>query len=199
MVTTSYNNIRSVLRHQGDLEGAFKEYRKALEIEQRKAPNSLDVANSYNNIGWVLQDRGDLEGALKEFCKCLDIILDTSRIALVAFNPLLAICRYNLGETLASVKEFEEARKLATDIFDVLPDYKWAYLLLDRALVGLGCIIEAIDSYDKAISRSPNFSNAHAAKVEAEVGLRLSQTPGKEEGKADLDLILKQTTSEGGF
>ena len=37
---------------------------------------------------------------------------------------------------------------------------------------------------------------AHAAKVEAEVTLRLSHTPGeegKEEGKADLGLILKQT------
>ena len=71
--------------------------------------------------------------------------------------------------------------------------------MLGRALIGLGRIPEAIDSYDEALSRSPNFGDAHATKVEAEVGLRLSQTPGKEEGKADLDLILKQTTSEGGF
>jgi len=50
--------------------------------------------------------------------------------------------------------------------------------------------------YHEAISRSPNFGDAHATKVEAEVALRLSQTPGeegKEEGKADLDLMLKQT------
>ena len=185
-----------MLQDQGDLEGALKEYRKALEIKEREAPNSLTVATSYDNIGSVLKGQDDLERELKEYRKCLDILLDRSRIVLVAFHPLLAICRYNLGEMLAGFKEYEEARKLATDILDVLPDYKWAYLLLGRALIGLGRIPEAIDSYDEAISRSPNFGDAHATKVEAEVGLRLSQTPGeegKEEGKADLDLMLKQT------
>ena len=195
-VATSYNNIGAVLSDQGDLEGALKEYRKALDIQEHAAPSSLTVATSYNNVGAVLKAQGDLEGALKEYRKALEILLDGSRMALFAFHPLLAICRYNLGETLASVKEYEEARELATDILDVLPDYKWAYLLLGRALIGLGRIPEAIDSYDEAISRSPNFGDAHAAKLEAEVALRLSQTPGeegKEEGKADLDLIIEET------
>ena len=100
----------------------MKEYRKALEIKEREAPNSLTVATSYDNIGSVLKGQDDLERELKEYRKCLDILLDRSRIVLVAFHPLLAICRYNLGEMLTGFKEYEKARKLATDILDVLPD-----------------------------------------------------------------------------
>jgi hypothetical protein len=37
---------------------------------------------------------------------------------------------------------------LATNILDALPDFKWAYLLLGRDLIGLDHIPEAIDSYD---------------------------------------------------
>ena len=71
---TLYNNIGTVVNDQSDLEGASKEYRKALEILEREVPNSLTVATSYNNIGTVLQAQGDLEGALKEYRKALEIL-----------------------------------------------------------------------------------------------------------------------------
>ena len=59
--------------HKGELKRALRCFRKALEIQEREAPNSLDVANSYNNIGGVVKDQGDLEGALKEYRKALEI------------------------------------------------------------------------------------------------------------------------------
>ena len=51
--------------------GALKDYRKALKIQEREAPNSLTVATPYNNIGLVLKYQGDLEGALIEYRKAL--------------------------------------------------------------------------------------------------------------------------------
>jgi tetratricopeptide (TPR) repeat protein len=49
------------------------EYQKALEIQKRLAPDSLDVAASYNNIGFVLKSQGNLKGALVEYQKALEI------------------------------------------------------------------------------------------------------------------------------
>jgi Tfp pilus assembly protein PilF len=72
-MATSYNNIGTVLYDQGDLEGALQEYRKALEIQEIEAPNSLSVARSYNNIGTVLSAQGDLDGASKDYRKASEI------------------------------------------------------------------------------------------------------------------------------
>lgn len=45
----------------GNIEAALVEFRKALAIQERLAPDSLTIATTYNNIGSVLQDQGDLE------------------------------------------------------------------------------------------------------------------------------------------
>jgi tetratricopeptide (TPR) repeat protein len=59
--------------HKGELKPALQCFRRALEIREREAPNSLAVARSYNNIGLMLRDQKNLEGALKEFRKALEI------------------------------------------------------------------------------------------------------------------------------
>ena len=69
MVATCYNNIGSVLADQGDLDRASIEYDKALEIQERKAPNSLTVSMCYNNVSSVLWEKGDFEGAMQQFSK----------------------------------------------------------------------------------------------------------------------------------
>jgi tetratricopeptide (TPR) repeat protein len=58
---TSFRNIGSVLYKKGDLDGALAQYRRALTIEEEKAPNLLTIAISYNNVGLVLSDKGDLD------------------------------------------------------------------------------------------------------------------------------------------
>ena len=68
-----YNNVGSVLWEKGDLEGALKDYQKALDIQEREAPNSLAVAMCYNSVSSVLWEKGDFEGAMKHFHKALEI------------------------------------------------------------------------------------------------------------------------------
>jgi tetratricopeptide (TPR) repeat protein len=55
------------------LKGALVEYQKALKIQERLAPNSLDVAKLCINIGFVLNSQGNLPAALASFRKALEI------------------------------------------------------------------------------------------------------------------------------
>ena len=61
------------LAGQGDLEGALKEYLKALDIQEREASNSLTAAMCYNKVGSVLWEKGESEGVMKQFPKALEI------------------------------------------------------------------------------------------------------------------------------
>ena len=47
----------------------MKDYQKALDIQEREAPNSLAVAMCYNSVSSVLWEKGDFEGAMQQFSK----------------------------------------------------------------------------------------------------------------------------------
>ena len=51
----------------------MKDYQKALDIQEREAPNSLAVAMCYNSVSSVLWEKGDFEGAMKQFHKAFEI------------------------------------------------------------------------------------------------------------------------------
>jgi tetratricopeptide (TPR) repeat protein len=165
-----YNNIGSVLDSQGNLEGALVEYQKSLEIRKRVAPDSLDVAASYHNIGEVLKSQGDLEGALEYFGKA-DSILKSSQLNLVSLHPSKLFCLYSMGETYLALNLPNRALEYADRVLNVAPDYKWAYVMRGKALLAIGNCEDAVACFDEAISRSPNFGDAHAGKVEAELAL----------------------------
>ena len=65
-------NLGIVMRIRGDLNGAEKMYRKALEIDEPLG-RLEGMANQYGNLGIVMATRGDLDGAEKMFRKALKI------------------------------------------------------------------------------------------------------------------------------
>jgi tetratricopeptide (TPR) repeat protein len=193
-VATFYINIGSVLYSQGDLEGALVEYQKALEIRKRLAPNSLTVATSYNNIGLVLYSQGDLEEALKYFGNA-DSILMSSRLNLVALHPSKLFCLYNMGEIYLAQNLPDRALEYADRVLNVAPDYKWAYVTRGKALLAIGNCEDAIACFDEAVSRSPNFGDAHAGKVEAELALAKQLEHDKKLDDAQMERVAETVAS----
>ena len=61
-----FASIGIVLKEQGNLVAALREYRKAAAIVEKKAPGSLTLAQTFGNIGNVLRLQGNLAAALRE-------------------------------------------------------------------------------------------------------------------------------------
>jgi tetratricopeptide (TPR) repeat protein len=58
---------------RGDLARAEQYYQQALAIEEKLAPNSLDVATTLHNLGNVAYARGDLARAEQYYQQALAI------------------------------------------------------------------------------------------------------------------------------
>ena len=59
------NNIGTILKAKGDLEGALTYIQRAMKIDERiYGPDHPQVAIDANNIGQILEAKGDVEGAL---------------------------------------------------------------------------------------------------------------------------------------
>ena len=83
------NNLGSVLKDQGDLEGARKCCERALAIDEKTlGPDHTRVAIRVNNLGSVLQDQGDLEGARR--CAGRALAIFESRLGKDHPNSILA-------------------------------------------------------------------------------------------------------------
>ena len=77
-VATSYNNLATVLRGQGDLKKARKCLERALAIRQQTlGPQHPDVATSYDNLATVLGGQGDLNKAKEHHERALAIMQET--------------------------------------------------------------------------------------------------------------------------
>ena len=63
LAASSISQLGSVAWMQGDLDRAESLYNRALTIQNRLAPDSLDVAHSLSNLGVVASDHGELDGA----------------------------------------------------------------------------------------------------------------------------------------
>jgi CHAT domain-containing protein/Tfp pilus assembly protein PilF len=72
-VAATLHNLGNVAWERGDLDGAQRYYQQALAIQERLAPNSLQVAATLNNLGAVALGRGDLDGAQRYYQQALAI------------------------------------------------------------------------------------------------------------------------------
>jgi Tfp pilus assembly protein PilF len=77
---------------RGDLARAEQLYQQALAIQEKLAPNSLEVASTLNNLGNVAADRGDLGAAEQLYQQALAI-----REKLAPNSLEVATTLHNLG------------------------------------------------------------------------------------------------------
>ena len=107
LVSTPLNNLGTILRNLGDLQGALEYHRRALEIDEAEyGPNHPEVATDLNNIGSVLWDLGDVDGARAHVERALAI----GEAAYGANHPTVAIRLNNLGDVHEALGDVRGAR-----------------------------------------------------------------------------------------
>ena len=95
-------NLATVLRSQGDLDGARSLLERALAIrEARLDADHPDTAASLNNLATVLQGQGDLDGART----LLERALAIRKARLDADHPETARNRQELSALVAKLKD----------------------------------------------------------------------------------------------
>ena len=138
----AHNNLCSVLRERGQLDGAAASCRRALEINP-------DFAGAHYNLGNVLQDLGQLDGAVASYQRALKI------------KPGYAGAYNNLGVALQGLGQFDEAVASCYRALEIKPDYPEARYNLGNALQGLGQLDDAVASYSRALEIKPDYPEAH--------------------------------------
>ncbi len=115
----------TVSRIRGNLAKAEEYHRQALEIRQKLAPGSLDVAHSFNGLGIDARRRGDLVNAEQYHRQALEIrqkLAPGSLAVAASFNNLSSVARQrgNLDNAEEYCRQaLEIKQKLAPGSLDV--------------------------------------------------------------------------------
>jgi tetratricopeptide (TPR) repeat protein len=139
-----------VAQENGNLSEAEEDYRQALEIERKVAPNSPEELNSLHGLGNIARAHGDLEGAQGHYRQALEI------------NNKVAPEGFTQAEILASLAsiEWHKGQPLAAEA------------LFDRALSALEHQVTRLGG---GRSLSSNFRASHAQTYSDYVALLMAQ------------------------
>uniref|UniRef100_A0A0G4F4S4 Uncharacterized protein n=1 Tax=Chromera velia CCMP2878 TaxID=1169474 RepID=A0A0G4F4S4_9ALVE len=114
--STLLNNLGLLLQDQGDLQGAEKLLREALEVRRQtlgdRHPHTLI---SINHLGMLLNDQGDLQGAEKLLREALEV----RRQTLGDRHPHTLISINHLGMLLNDQGDLQGAEKLLREALEV--------------------------------------------------------------------------------
>jgi tetratricopeptide (TPR) repeat protein len=191
---SAHNNLGLALQAQGDLTGAVRCFRAALDADPKlavahytlgnalkdqgdlegaarcyRAAIALDpkLAVAHTNLGNALKAQGDLEGALRCYRAALDA------------DPKLVTAHYNLGLALAEQKDLEGAVRCFRTALEFDPKDAPIHNSLGNALKAQGDVEGALRCYRAALEIDPKLVTAHynlglalAAKNDLEGALR---------------------------
>ncbi|MBN1902422.1 tetratricopeptide repeat protein [Candidatus Sumerlaeota bacterium] len=112
----SYIGRGNTLSYKGDMEGALRDYNRAIEIYEtlveKEARTELrnDLALSYNNRGNALRSKGDLEGALGDYNRAIEIYETlVEKEARREISPNLEISLFNRSLVYIDQKKYDKA------------------------------------------------------------------------------------------
>lgn len=126
----------------GDAVGAFKFWRKALELEPRRA----DV---YQSMGRFAMAKGQYQEAISHWRKALEI------------DPQISGVHNGIARALMGLgKQAEAIEELKKDI-QVSPNSSFSYFLLGQGYLQKKEYEKAKENYAKAIALQPNLTNAY--------------------------------------
>ncbi|NBV06564.1 MAG: tetratricopeptide repeat protein [Proteobacteria bacterium] len=164
LLATSYHNIGGVYDSQGKLDEALAEFKKASAIQEKKAPDSLDLADSYSKIGMIYNYQGKLDEALAEFKKASAIqerkTPDSLDLA-TSYNNIGMVCQSqgNLTEALLALKKaLEIQEREAPDSFTLAGSCHHIGLVCESQ----GKLNEASDLLKKAEKIISKINKDHA-------------------------------------
>jgi tetratricopeptide (TPR) repeat protein len=137
----SLNISGDKLYHEGDIEGAIKEYKTALLFD----PDNVNVHNSLGVCYGILED---FQKALKEFKECIRL---SPKEAMPLYNA--GLVSQLTGKKEKALKYFEKSGKLGGELFEI--DFQTGKLLLE-----MGKHQEGREYIEKALKLKPESSVA---------------------------------------
>ena len=112
----SMNNLASMLKAQGDLDGARAFHEQVLEVRQRTlGEEHPDTLNSMNNLALTLKAQGDLDGA-RAF---QEQVLEARQRTLGEEHPDTLTSMNNLAQTLKAQGDLDGARAFHEQVLEV--------------------------------------------------------------------------------
>jgi tetratricopeptide (TPR) repeat protein len=170
----SHNKLGQVMKLQGDLAGAFQQYRESLAEMQEAAAKDpgnarrqQDIAKALRNIGDVLVDRGDLAGALTERRASTAILVQLTAKDSTngSWRNDLAESRRDVGSALrdrgdltGAIGEFQASLVIMTKLTMDDPDNAgWQWMLtecqdaLGDAFVDQGHLADALERFQSNV------------------------------------------------
>ena len=137
-----YNNRGNAYKKKGNLDQAFLDYSKAIEVD----PN---YALAYYNRGLLYQDRGNLDQALLDYNKGIEI------------DPNYALAYYNRGLLYQDRGNLDQALLDYNKGIEIDPNYALAYYNRGNTYRSKGNINQAFLDYNKTIEIDPNCDLAY--------------------------------------
>ncbi len=134
----AHRNLGAVYYLEGDLDRAYKEFQKTLEINSNEPM-------VHNNLGLIYLRMGDYDRAEEEFNQELKI------------NPLYDNSLFNLGLLYWKRGEKEKAAQMWLKTVSVNPDHKDALAALSVYYKEVGDITKAEYYYNQAVLRGSSF------------------------------------------
>ncbi|MBV9009570.1 MAG: tetratricopeptide repeat protein [Verrucomicrobia bacterium] len=131
----------TALQKQGQLDGAAREFRTALEYGPK------DAAAHYH-LALVLQDQAKFDAAAEEYGAALPL------------DPKNAALRYDYAYTLRRLGRGDEAAAQISEALRINPDFGPALYQRGATLLGEGKTNEAIELLRRAVDKEPKLVNA---------------------------------------
>ncbi len=132
----------------GYIYSQASEHNKSIQCLLKVTRLSPRQSMAFYNLGNAYKAKGDLFLAIAAFKKAAKI------------KQNFDIC-INLGNTLATVKQYAEAVKYLKQAVSINPDDAAAYYNLGRVLNSAGLLEESISAYEKAIALKADFFEAY--------------------------------------
>lgn len=174
----AYMNVGSVLADRGDIDGAEKAYKRAIELEPKRADirNALAVAydkagltqkaldeyaeairmapdymQPYHNRAAMKEGMGDLEGAAADGKKAVEL------------QPFSWQSHYNLANVLSKLGKSDEAVTEYQAAIKINPSYVSSRLNLGVLLAKIGKLADARDQFSAVLRIDPGNQAARNA------------------------------------
>jgi Flp pilus assembly protein TadD len=138
----AHNNLGVALKDEGDVDGAIRCYRTALECNPK-------FAYAHNNLGNALKAKGDVDGAMRCYRTAIEC------------DPKLAAAHNGLGVALKAKGDVDGAIRCYRTAIACDPKYSQAFGTLGHALQAQGDVDGAIRCYRTAIECDPKYAWAH--------------------------------------
>ncbi len=183
-VALAYGSRGSAKQALNDLDGAMKDYNKAIEINPKSH-------RAYNHRGVVKSTLKDFEGAILDYSKAIEskpkfglafFNRGTAKNALkdykgalkdynkaIEINPKNYDAYNNRGILKYELKDFERAMLDYNKAIELNPENILAYNNKGNLEKDLGNINAAIDNYSKAIEISPDYYLSYIVRAKAYV------------------------------